>query len=196
MYQALRVRGVERGGELHQQIDSPIWLERPRFLKKVSQVGPVDKVHDEEQQALVLSGVMDPDYVGMLDRGGDTHLSLEPLLKLRVIAQFGSQRLQRVDLVQRDVGHAIHNSHPAPADHAVDAIAPDNDSTLELAASDLHPRSRRATPPRRPVDRPHGAAKPTYRLRKEGCQAQCDEAGLSEAAAPRYRGSRGCFERR
>ncbi len=82
---------------------------------------------------------MDPDYVRMLDRGGDTHLSPEPLSKLRVIGQVGSQRLQRVDLVQRDIGHAIDDSHATSADHAVDAITPDNGPTLQLAASDFHP---------------------------------------------------------
>ena len=67
MYETLRMRGVERGGELHEEIDSAFRFERARFLKEVSQVGPDYEVHHEEEQAVVLSCVMDPDYVRMLD---------------------------------------------------------------------------------------------------------------------------------
>ena len=54
VHETFGMGGVQRGSELLQEIDSPIWLKRARFPKQVSQVTPRYEVHDQEEQPFVL----------------------------------------------------------------------------------------------------------------------------------------------
>ena len=138
MNQPAAVGGVERGGELLEQLDCPVRLDRPVLDQHLAQVGAGDVIHHEEQHPLVLAGVVDPDDVRVVQRRGDPHLALEPLAELLVLGQRGGEDLQRIDPVQRDIGDAVDQSHPATADEVVDPVTADYRTVLQLVASYRH----------------------------------------------------------
>src|SRR5450755_2552623 len=96
------------------------------------------EVHHQEQQPIVLPRVMDPDHIWVVQRRGDPHLAPEPLPELIVVGQLRREHLQSVDPVERDVGRAVHNPHPAAADQLIDAVTANHKTALELTTSECH----------------------------------------------------------
>src|SRR5437868_12352454 len=130
--------GVERSTELHQQLDGPVWFKRAAFTKKLVQVGSMHEVHDQEEQPIVLAGVMDRNHIWVVQRRGNAHLALEPLPELIIVSQLRREHLQSVDPVERDIGRAVHDPHPATADQLVDAVTANNKAALKLTTSGWH----------------------------------------------------------
>ena len=105
--------GIERERDLRQQLDSPGWTQGAVLDHQLAKVGAVDVFHGEEQHAVLLARVVDPDHVGVFKRSGDLHLALEALAELLILGQLRSQHLERVGSVQPDIGYAIHHPHRA-----------------------------------------------------------------------------------
>ena len=135
---AAAVCSIKRGRELLEQINGPCRFDRSVLEQYLAEVGASHVVHYEEQHPLVLARVMDPHDVGVIHRGRGPHLASEALAELLIVPQPGVQHLQRVDAVERDVGNAIHQPHPAATDELIDPIAPDDGAALQFIASDWH----------------------------------------------------------
>ena len=78
--------GVERAGDLGDDPHRARRLERrQRLREQLVEVDPVHEAHRDEQQAVVLAGLVHGDDVGVLDRRGDPRLGLEALAEHRVV---------------------------------------------------------------------------------------------------------------
>ena len=77
--QVARVRGVERARDLRDEVLARAGSSGPPLVDHGAQVRPVDPAHADEQDAVLLAGLVDRDHVGVVDRGRDPRLALEAL---------------------------------------------------------------------------------------------------------------------
>jgi hypothetical protein len=63
VYQTLGVRGIQRIGDLCDDLDSSMWRERSVLGDQMGQVGPADQGHIDEQLSVDLAEVVDRDDV-------------------------------------------------------------------------------------------------------------------------------------
>jgi hypothetical protein len=77
VYEAGRVRRVERRGHLRHEARGPDRLHLPLALQQAAQVGALDVAHRQEEHAVLLTRLVHRDDVGVLDRRGELRLALE-----------------------------------------------------------------------------------------------------------------------
>ena len=97
-----------------------------------AQVRSLDVAHDQVEHALALTRLVDGDHVGVLDRRGDARLALEALAEGHVPGELWSDRLERHLAVERELGGAVDDSHPAPADDRLDPATRDERACWKL----------------------------------------------------------------
>ena len=122
VHHAVGVRGVERLGDLGDQVDGPLGRQRAAALDQRAEVGPVDEAHVDEQPAVDLAVVVDRDDVRLAQPGDGVGLALEAALVLRVVGQRGGQQLQRDLAVAARVVGAVDLAHAARTDDALDPV--------------------------------------------------------------------------
>ena len=138
------VRGVERGGDLGDDPRGARGLEPPLGRDQRPQVGALDEVHRHEQDAVLLAGVADLDDVGVADRDGGPRLAHEALAEPGVVGELRRDHLQRDDVVERQVGRPVDDSHPSPTGDPVDAMAGEDGAFGQLRHAAIYrPASRR-----------------------------------------------------
>jgi hypothetical protein len=150
---------VERRSDLCEQLDAARRFERAVVEQQFAQVDPGHIIHRQKQQAALFTGVMDPDHMLVAQRGGDSHLALKAQTELLIIGELGREHLQRVDPVQRDIGRAVHDPHPALADQPIDAITADHRATLQPITADMHSQTPRSPTFRRAPKPSHSASR-------------------------------------
>jgi len=126
------VRRVERRGDLGDDRGRVLGRQRPPRPQQPAQVGAVDQVHGHEQQPVLLAGVMDRDHVRVADRDRDPRLLAEAAPEALVLGQGRRDHLQRDHVVEREVGGAIDDAHPALARNALDSVPGEDRAGLEL----------------------------------------------------------------
>jgi hypothetical protein len=84
---------------------------------------PLDVLHHEREQLLVLDEVVDPRDVAVVPAEHQLRLALEPAADLCVAHQARVQRLDRDRPLALEVGGAVDDAHAALAEHAVDRVA-------------------------------------------------------------------------
>ena len=77
VHEAVPVRLVERAGDLRDDADRPLGLERRSASRIAPQVGALDVAHRHVEQPVLLAGVEDLDGVRVVDRGRQPALALE-----------------------------------------------------------------------------------------------------------------------
>ncbi len=85
-----------------------------------------DQAHREKQAVLGLAGLVHRNDVLVIERGLQLTLALEPGAEPRVVAQLGSEQLQRHDAIQRELSRAVHDAHSALTKLAIDSIPGDD----------------------------------------------------------------------
>ncbi len=65
------VGGVERFGDLAEQVDCALGLQRPLMVDQFAQVAALDQAHRDDQLTIVLAGVVDRHHGGVLESGGE-----------------------------------------------------------------------------------------------------------------------------
>jgi hypothetical protein len=84
---------------------------------------PGTQAHCDEEDPIVLARRVDRYDVGMIERRGELRLRYESAAELRVVRELLGEDLQRHRAIEREVGGAVHDAHPASAHTTVDPIA-------------------------------------------------------------------------
>ena len=121
---ALRVRGFERLGDLPEDGDDVLGGHRSA-LEALGEVLTGHQLHlDEGAIAAVLEAVQRGD-VGVIERGQDPRLALEPAAPIRRIGHRLGQDLDRDFTPQPQVLRPIHLAHAAGADRGENLVGAD-----------------------------------------------------------------------
>jgi hypothetical protein len=93
--EARRMRGVERRGDLLDDADGQLGVQRPGGGEKRAEVRPVDELHVEEQPPVDLAVAVHGDDVRLAEPRNDLRLLPEPVPAVGVVRHLGRQHLQR-----------------------------------------------------------------------------------------------------
>ena len=116
------VRGVEGVRDLADEPDRPLPRKRP-VGEQGAKVGSGHEPGREEELAVRLARRVDREDAGVVDRRGQPRLAQEPLSERVVAGELGCDQLQRDRPVERELGRAVDDAHPAAADDAFDPVA-------------------------------------------------------------------------
>src|SRR5436309_11808909 len=89
------VRSVEGRRGLFDDRKRLVEAEAPSLCDQRLQIVAVDVAHRDVEQAIGLSGVVDRDDVGVLDRRDQLRLTDEPISEARVLGEVGRKDLER-----------------------------------------------------------------------------------------------------
>jgi hypothetical protein len=131
VHEAVRVRGVESGGDLGDEVRRARRFQRGLARDDLLQRRPVDVLHGDVQQAVVLADVIHGQHVRMLDRGHHLLLPAEARAERRLVADVGAEHLQRDGPLERDLRRAKDDAHPASPQRGVDAVAGERRADLQ-----------------------------------------------------------------
>lgn len=107
-----RIEGV---ADLLHDLQDPVGLEGALALDDPLQVGALDQAHREIEVTTDLSGIVDRDDVGMIERRRHLRLADETLLEARALREVVGQDLQSDLAAQAQVlGHVDHARPSAP----------------------------------------------------------------------------------
>ena len=126
MDQLQRVGGVERGGDLPEQLERPL-RRQLLALQDRAEVVALDVLQHEVEPAVDLAEVVDADDVRVVEVGLDLGLATEPRAEGRVLAQVAREDLDRDAAVEPLLDREVDTAHPAAADLLDDLIALDLD---------------------------------------------------------------------
>jgi hypothetical protein len=121
----VRVGLVERPGQLSDQRQRPLGLERTLRVQELRQVDPVDVAHGDVQLPVDLARLVDRDHARVVDRRRHSRLTQETRAECRVVAVVRRQDLQCDLAPETGVGRAVHDAHAATTEHPLDPIGPD-----------------------------------------------------------------------
>ena len=121
----LRVRGVERVGDLRGDRDRARRLERALATQQRLQVGPVDVAHRDEEAAVGLARLVDRDDVRVVEARGEPRLAEHPLAEPFVVGEALAQQLQGDRALEPHVERAVHLAHAAAPGKSADLVAGD-----------------------------------------------------------------------
>ena len=124
MDDALCVRGVERIGDLHPQIQYQLYrhgLSANPMLKRLT----VEKLHGQERPIVVLPDFINCTNVGMIESRSSPGFALKTLERLAVASKIVRQEFQRCLAAQAEVFGLINDTHPAAAEFFQNAIVRD-----------------------------------------------------------------------
>ena len=121
--EALLVRGVERLGDLGEELDRALRLERTVLRDELGEVGALDVAHGEEEHAVLLARLVDGDDVRVVERGGDPRLAQEALAEALVLGELGRDHLERDLAPETLLLGAVDRAHAAAADERLDVVA-------------------------------------------------------------------------
>ena len=116
------VRSVEGVCDLADEPDRALPRKRP-VVDQAPEVGSGDEPGREEELPVRLSRRVDRKDAGVVDGGGDPRFAQEALAEGVVAGELGCDQLQRDRTLERELGRAVHDAHPTPADDALDSIA-------------------------------------------------------------------------
>ena len=132
MNQPARVRGIEGRGDLREQAGGPRRCDSPFPSDQLSEVGPLDEAHRDEELAVRLSRFVYRDHVCMLDRRRGLRLPLEAVPEGLVLGELGGDQLQGDLTLQGELGRSVDNAHPAAPGNRLDPVAGQHVAGREL----------------------------------------------------------------
>ena len=112
-------RGGDAAGDPHRAVDR----ERPVLVEQAAQVGAVDQLHDEVGDAVVLTGVVRGDDVGVGEAGDGDGLVAKARPQRLVDGELGVQRLDRDAPREQRVLADPHAGHAAAREQGIEAVA-------------------------------------------------------------------------
>ena len=128
--QAVRVRVLQRGADLAQDVDDPLRRQRPVLPDQGVEVEPVEQLHHVVQPAVLGDAeIVELHRVRRRERGGGARLALEAPHQQLGIARHRAQRpladeLDRRRPDQQAMARAPDLAHPAPADLLLEQVLP------------------------------------------------------------------------
>jgi hypothetical protein len=133
VHETARVRPVQRRGDLREDAHGSPRLERSLLVEHPAQVLAVNEAHHLEEDAVLLTGAVDRDHIGVVERRGDPRLGDEPPAESRLVGQPGRDHLDGHDAVEIDVLRPVDDAHAAAAGDGLDALAGDHASDEPLS---------------------------------------------------------------
>jgi hypothetical protein len=118
-----RVRRVQGLGDLADELKRPARFERALRHQQRPQVGALHVTHRHPQLPIRLSGPVDGDDVGVIERGRQLRLTQEALAEARVGSQLRRHQFERHAPLQPQVLREVDDPHPAPAQHRLQPVA-------------------------------------------------------------------------
>jgi hypothetical protein len=118
------VDGVERTGDLREQVHRPLAAERAVDQQR-RQRRPAHQPHRQEESALGLPGLVHGDHVRMRERRVQAALAAEAADELGVGAELGTEHLQRDRPAERLVRGLVDRRHAPSAEHRDHAVPAD-----------------------------------------------------------------------
>ena len=134
---SLRVRGVERVGNLNGKIEQRFGLDG-LAANTMLQRPPLEEFHGDERHAVLLVDLVDRADARMIERGCGARLTLEALQRLRVLHHLRGEKLQCDGPAQLDIFGAIDHTHTAAAQPFSYAVMAD-DFVDQVAFSTIQP---------------------------------------------------------
>ena len=119
--QAGSVRGVQRRGDLRDDLGGPLGRQRPLVLEQPVQVGARHVAHDEIQLPLGLARAVDRHHVRVVDQRREPRLALEALAEGRIGGAIGRDQLQRDGPPEVELDRPVDDAHAASARDRFDA---------------------------------------------------------------------------
>ena len=124
MYNSLRMRGVERVGDL--RADTSNLLNEQRLLADATvERLAFDKLHHQKMNALVLADFVDLRHAGMVQGGCRFGFDLEPAHATGILGHNHGQHLERHAPIEPGVRRQVHFAHAALAQTGDNAIVCD-----------------------------------------------------------------------
>ena len=121
MHNALRMRGVERVGNLDRQVQQRFHFYRAG-ADAVLQRRAFEQFHGDERLPVLFADVMNGTDVGMIQGGGRLRFSFEARQCLRVFGHIFRKEFQGHEAVQPGVLGLVHHTHTATAKPFQDAV--------------------------------------------------------------------------
>ena len=118
-----RMGGVERSGDLAQQLRRRGRRQRAALDHQLAQVRAVDPAHRDEEALVLLARLVDGDHVRMLERGGHARLAHEARAELRIARQLGRDQLEGHRALETLLHGPVDDSHATSAGDGLDAVA-------------------------------------------------------------------------
>ena len=137
VHEAFLVRGIERLGDLGEQLDGSLRLERAVLGDELGEVVALDVAHGEEEDAVLLSRLVDGDDVRVVERGRDPRLAQEALAEALVLGELGGDHLEGDLAPEPRLLGAIDRAHSPSADEGLDPVAGDRRSGRQHGARDV-----------------------------------------------------------
>ncbi len=124
VHEALGMGGIERPGDLAQELDRQRRRQRP-VTQAAGEVGAIDVAHGQEEHPLDLAGLVKRDDVGMVDRRRQARLALEARPEVGVLRQLVGEELEGDLATELPLLREVDDAHAAAAQDPLDAIRPE-----------------------------------------------------------------------
>ena len=121
MNDTLRMRRIERVGNLDRQVQQRLHFHRSR-ADAVLQRRAFEQFHGDERLPVLLADVMNSADIGMIQCGSCLRLTFEARQSLRVFGHILGKKLQRHEAVQPGVFGLVHHPHAPTAESFEDAV--------------------------------------------------------------------------
>ena len=128
MDQVGRVRGVQRVGDLRDQIERAGGLELAIAAEQLPEVGALDVGHRQVEPSFLLPEAQDRDDVGVIEARCKLRLPHEPLAKALVLGELRSKELQRDALPSPGVHRQVNGARCPLPDERLHAKAGEDGS--------------------------------------------------------------------
>ena len=119
------MRGVQRGGQLLNDVHGPWRAHRAVAPQQTGYVDALDDRHRQIQSTVDFAGLINRDDVRLGQPGGGVGLAPEPLLITRFGRRLGRQHLDGDIAIHHGVVGLVHLAHAAGADQRQQPVAPE-----------------------------------------------------------------------
>ena len=125
MHDAFRVRGIERIGYFDRQLQQPLILQRAAG-NHMLQRDPIQVLHGDEPEAVVVRDLVDGADVGMVQGGGGPGFAPKAFQRLRIFRHFIGQELEGNEAPEHRVLGLVHHAHAAATQLLLDTVMGDD----------------------------------------------------------------------
>ena len=109
----------------------------PVLCHELGEVRALDEAHGEEEDAVVLAGLVDRDDVWVIERRCDPRLPQEAFAKPLVLGELRSDHFERNLAPEPLLVGTVDRAHPPTPDEGLDPVAGDRRSGRQLGARDV-----------------------------------------------------------
>ena len=125
MQQPVSVGGVDGAGQVSEQRERTLGLERPGARERRPEILALHVPEHEIKVPVLLARAIHRAHVGMIERRGESHLGEEPVAESLVCRKLGRHHLERDEPTERLFSSEEDEPHPAAPEHPLQPEAGD-----------------------------------------------------------------------